>query len=81
MASSVPSEIDWRRVLLIAEYTNYNNKLSYEIYLHDLIIHHKQLHIHYIQNIHKVLLEGPSVELPSSQVKLFFFQRDLWLYI
>ena len=44
-------------------------------------LHHKQLHIHYIQNIHKVLLEVPSAELPSSQVKTFFLQRDLWLYI
>ena len=70
MASSVPSEIDWRRVLSIAAYTSYNNKLSYEMYLHDLLFHHTQLHIHYIQIIHKVLLEVPSVELPSSKVKL-----------
>ena len=81
MASLVPSEIDWRRVLLIAAHTNYNNNLTYEIYVHDLIFHHKQLHIHYIQIIHKVLLEVPSVELPSSQVKTFPIQRDLWFNI
>ena len=69
MASSVPSEIDWRRVLLIAAHTNYSDTLTYEIYEHDLIFHHKQLHIHYLQIIHKVLLEVPSAELPSSQSK------------
>ena len=74
MASSVPSEIDWRRVLLIAAHTNYNNNLTYEIYVHDLIFHHKQLHIHYLQIIHKVLLEVPSAELPSSpKLKLSLF--------
>ena len=72
MASSVPSEIDWRRVLLIAAHTNYSDTLTYEIYEHDLIFHHKQLHIHYLQIIHKVLLEVPSAELPSSQSKNFF---------
>ena len=48
MASSVPSDIDWRRVLLIAAHTNYNNNLTYDIYVHDLIFYHKQLHIIYI---------------------------------
>ena len=82
MASISPLGDRLASVLLIAAHTSYNNNLTYEyIYIHDLIFHHKQLHIHYIQIIHKVLLEVPSVELPSSQVKTFFIQRDLWLYI
>ena len=70
MASISPLGDRLASVLLIAAHTSYNNNLTYEyIYILDLIFHHKQLHIHYIQIIHKVLLEVPSVELPSSQVK------------